>query len=580
MDRKQAAARLGGTRPPVDLCAELVIGDGRRCLDGVLRPGETLVGDTAWSNEETILRVGGRWDPNTRTWSSSEPETAVRYRMHRGQEPAARKFAAWLPRYVSQNFAGEPLAPGGRLFDIFLRGGRRGGKTHVAIVFVILFCLAKRDRIVHALSAIADTSVELQSGLAALIPPEWYGGKPRQRKNRPVEFAFVNGSVIRLLSGKSYRKQGRVDLGFLNEMQDGFPRETYDKIRAPIADTGGLIVGAFNPADDVESIWVDEIFHASQDGKITGAVGYQLAPRDNPLITHEALEAMRSSMDARAARRELDGEDVPVGDAVMHEWTESDHWIDPPPGWPDITAAFLAARGAPPAGAFVGMDFQRSPYMAARIYRVHRAPDGRECPWIVGEADVEGDEEALHLELVAKGADPATWPAVIDASAWWQDGAHTEGRTSDRVLRRLGWKHLLRPQVKSDRNPEIKIRMRNANRLLRSGTKVVLLHVARACVRTAEAFKKYPRIKGVPSRHSDFAHGVDAATYPLFRFFPPPSIVEVGALHRGVRGVSPRAAALAAREGATMNGRDLDRIDDAAARARTGRSPSGRDAGW
>lgn len=576
MDRRQSAAKLVGIAPTVDLCAELVVGDGRRCTDGKLRPGETLLGDTAWSNETTLIRVGGRWNPNAPApddgsqgyWSDDEPDTVVRYRLHRGQEPAARLFADWLRRYTTGDWVG--VGEGQRLFELLLRGGRRGGKTHAAGVFVVLLCVAMRRRIVHALSAINDTSVELIALLSSLMPAEWYGGKMRQRKNRPPEFVLANGSVIRMLSGKAYRKQGRADMALLNEMQDGFPIETYDKVRAPCADTGGLLLAAFNPADEADSLWVDEKFHAAMDGRIIGARAFQLIAKDNPLILHESLTAMASGMDARRKRRELDGEDVPIGDAVMIEWVAREHYVDPPSDWPDITAAFLAARGQPPASGFAGMDFQGSPFMSGRILRVYRSPTGLECPWVVGEADVEGDEHALSAALVKLGADPATWPAVIDASAWWQDGAHHEGRTSDRILRAAGWQHLLRPQAGSDRNPAVKIRIRNANRLLRSGTGVVLLRVATWCTRTAEAFTKYKRIRGEPARKSEHAHPVDATTYPLFRFFPP---VESGpgALVRAAAGETPRAQAMSAIE--------ADRARDGRG-PRVGRSRSGRDAGW
>lgn len=573
MDRRQSAGRLAGARPPVDLCAELVVGDARRCHDGVARPGEVLIGDVAWSNEETLLRAGGRWDPNLTApdgkpgdWSPDEAATVVRYRLHRGQEAAARLFAWWLPRYVR----GDRTPP--RLFDLFLRGGRRGGKTHVAGVFAVLFVVASRRRIVHAMSAINDTAVELQALLCALMPAAWYGGKVRQRKNQPPTFVLANGSRILMLSGGAYRKQGRADLVVMNEMQDGFPRETYDKARAPIADTGGLVVCAFNPADEADSLWVDELFHAALDGLVPGARAFYVVARDNPIVDHEALDAMRSNMDPRAARRELDGEDVPVGDAALHEWSARDHLLDPPPGWPDVTAAFLAERGHAGASGFVGMDFQATPYMSGRVFRVYRSPEGLLCPWVVGEVDVEGDEEALHRGLVELGADPATWPAVIDASGWWQDGAHHEGRTSDRVLRALGWRHLLRPQAGSDRNPAVKARIRNANRLLRSATGVVLLRVARRCARTAEAFQKLQLVRGEPARKSRHAHPIDATTYPLFRFFPPVA-AGTGALHRAPRGATDRAASMAPR------GRSG--ADAPLERARGGRgSPSGRDRGW
>lgn len=514
MDRRRIAAELAGVGGHVDMCAELVVGDVVRAQD------ESEV----WSNEETIIRVGGRWDLAAKKWSDDEPESVAVYRVHRGQEKAARWLAEWLRRYVTGDWSGRYR----RAFTALLRGGRRSGKTHLGDVFLILFSIAKKNRSVGAFSPIDKTGFELDEALQAMTPSEWY--ERTKEKDRPVTFAFHNGSAIRLFSGRAYRKSGKIDLGFVNEMQEQ-TRELYLKVLGATMDTGGLVLGAHNPADDVEGAWADELFQAAIRSMLPGAVandnidavGFDMTPKKNPLISAVALRSMRKNMTKQEAKRELDGLEVSFGNSVMFAWTAERNFIDPPPDYVDVTAEFLKKMLG--VGDPVGtcMDFQGTPFMSGRVMKVFRDPRGELHPWVIGEADVEGDEAALSRALVALklGVDPATTPAIIDASGFWQDGKHVADRTSEKTLRGCGWRYLFTPNKDSDRNPSVTERLKNGNRLLLNDLDESFLHVATACTATAEAFRKWHKVNGIPSRKSRHGHCVTAVTYFTYRLFPP-----------------------------------------------------------
>jgi hypothetical protein len=59
----------------------------------------------------------------------------------------------------------------------------------------------------------------------------------------------------------------------------------------------------------------------------------------------------------------------------------------------------------------------------------------------------------------------------MDASAWWQDGAHNKGKQSDRVLASRRWAHCFRPRFEKHadgtpyrNNPDIISGRRSATR--------------------------------------------------------------------------------------------------------------------
>lgn len=568
--------------------AELWIGDVRRARGNTPRPGETLYADELWSNLERVLAVGGRWQPGTPTdprgrwlWRAGDdkdhedrPRSVLKFRIHRGQEPAARWFAEWLRYYRmprEQRLA--VYAPALPTTTCLLRGGRRSGKTHLADVILALFCFEIEYSETDALSPIRDTSFELIGVLKKILHPSQY--RIEKPKDGPQTFVLANGSQIRIRSGRAYRKSGRCDLGFMNEAQQQ-PRSTMVEIGGATMDYHGLTLMAANPASEVCEAWIDDYFEACVRGDVDG-VAFEMNAKENPLITPEAIASMRKNMSRREGEREIDGKAVAFDDAVMHEWSD-DNWSDPPEAWTDITAAFLNERLRTPAPIVIGMDFQRTPHMSARALKIYKDKAGNVHPWVIGEWDVEGDEAALVRALEADDVDFDVVPVIADASGWWQDGEHRDGAQSDRALRAAGVKHLFRPAPQIKRNPRVTERMKNANRLLCNGEGLRALHVAKTCTNTAEAFRRYERNKfGEPSRRSRWAHAIDCVTYVLWRLFPPVATSARAALHRPEQGFTKRGTMMRPHH---IPGRADAFADDDVSASRRGRSASGRDVGW
>jgi hypothetical protein len=204
----------------------------------------------------------------------------------------------------------------------------------------------------------------------------------------------------------------------------------------------------------------------------------------------------RARIDGRGRRRE----DVPTRCARsvpadrrhrVPAWDDFENWRDPTPDLIDITADIARKKLKIDVLDLVGMDFQKTPAMVGMVIRVYRDPtDPTDTPmlWVVDEAFAdESDEDGLidHLESIPRyevgdGA-PGTRKreqcysgersaVVMDASGFYQDGAHTEGRTSDLHLRARRWS-LFRPQPPLEDgkpvldNPAIKERMKLGTRV-------------------------------------------------------------------------------------------------------------------
>jgi len=538
------------SRRYIDLAIVVRLGDVAKDKRGRMRPVP--------HTDEVLLRVGGVWDRRKKRWvppaALAKRPTKLRrlvFRFHRGQEKAARWFAEWLTRFKSNDW--EDCK---RAWSAMLIGGRRSGKTHIACAILVLFAVLKPGAIIWAISPTLETGDELDQALRDLLPREWYRRK-QAKTGRSTTFVLANGdrkwrggSRILLKSGVNPErlKAGRVDIAFLNEAQE-MSRRAYLKLRAPIADKGGIVILAANPPDKPIGRWIEKHYFGVKAGKIDG-VAFELDPRDNPFINFEALASMAKEVDEDEYARDVVGLFRPIGDLVFPGWSDLENIKDPTPELVDITVEVTRRQLAHSAGYLLGKDFQRIPAMVGVVHRVFRDPaTGDELLWVVDEAIVEDTDENGLLDVLeatpvwrmgdgapetrtheetyrgwkeADDKEPLHCAAVIDASGFFQDGDHTEGRTSDRQLRARRWTHLFKPQKDSDKNPAIIERMKTGRSLIKTQSGKRRLFVARHCVRTAEALRNYENKNGVPNRRSKWAHVVDAVTYVGYRLYGRP----------------------------------------------------------
>lgn len=539
--------------------------------------------------DEELVEVGGVWNRRTKRWEPGLSETLVVIRIPRGseQEPAARYVAEWLRRAA--------IGPRGvhwddfdRVWTLLLEGGRRGGKSYLSVVALVCFATMVPNALVWAVSPTNDETDELEGAIRSMLPGSWYtfrGGGG----NRASQFKLPNGSRILLISGHKPRslKRGRVDLVLYNEGQN-MSRSGWVQLRGAIGDTGGLVIIAANPPDTEIGRWIEElhekirarmerrkrsdvsILESKKEKQFRGVL-FKLTQATNPFVEHEALEDMASEVDDLTYRREVLGEFVPIGDIVMHAWSDAESVRDPEPRLIDVTARETKRELGRAAGYVVGMDFQKTPHMCATIYKLFTDPESEDpteiVPWAVDEVVVEDaneDDLVNALEALPRyrhGAernpddcyhgkergsyDPASrfndsqvdhCAIVMDASGFWQDGEHSKTKHSDQRLRERGWIWLYPPQRESDKNPDVKDRCNTANARLKgadardaSGAIVKpgrrRMFVASNCLRVIRAMRSWPNNKlGFPDKGSIFSHVCDATTYPIHRFFARPNL--------------------------------------------------------
>lgn len=506
--------------------------------------------------DEVLTTVGGRWDRKKKRWSDHLAAECLDLRFHRGQEPAIRWLVDWLQRFTSNNWKGTK-----RAWSAMLIGGRRSGKTHVCCALMVIFGVLYARARLWALSPTLETGDELQENFKAMLPKGWYQFEPAGA-GRAAVFVFANRTRLLLRSAiKPARlKAGRVDIALLNEAQE-LEEAAYIKIRAAVADRGGIVLIAANPPDSKKGRWVERHYVKAKKAEIA-AVVFQLDPRNNPFIAYEALASMADEADEKTYQRDVLGLFPPIGDVVFHAWDDFENWRDPAPEFVDITAELVGSKLQVFVPDIVGEDFQKMPAMVGIVLRVYRDPaDPSATPmlWVVDEAiPAESDEdglcdalEAMPRYQIGDGA-PDTRKreehysgekaaVVMDASGFYQDGAHTKGRTSELQLRARRWTKLFRPQPPLPDgkpvldNPEIRERMKLGNALLKASSGRRRLFVAKHCKRTAEALREYENNQfGEPDRRSKHAHVVDGVTYPAYRLFGRPRVAKAKLEYRSV----------------------------------------------
>jgi hypothetical protein len=529
--------------------------------------------------EEEILRVGGRWDRRDKKWSGDAKSGFV-IRIPRGsdQEQPAR----WLAEWFRRNARGRDGAhwdipteiPGKRVSVTFRRvwtlmlvGGRRGGKSHLAVVSLVLMAVMVPRSIVWAISPTQEETDELEVAVRSLLPRRWYTTR-QAGAGKSLQFKLANGSRLLFLSGHKPRslKRGRCDLAVLNEAQNMY-EATWRQLRGAIADKAGLCILPCNPPDAEIGRWIERVYEEIRGQKIE-AEAFHLTARDNPFVSMKALESMRREVDDITAAKEIDGKmGVPIGDVVLHSWSP-ESIRDVPANFVDITAEVTKRHLGRAAGYVIGMDFQMQPHEAAAAIKFFKDPDDptEVIPWVVDCFQVEDADENQLLDAIEHterwtpagrvdgecyrgwtedGDDPEApvlAVVVMDASAWWQDSAHHQGKRSDRILASRRWTFCYRPQKDSDRNPQISERVKTTNARLKTadlpdGTPGRRrMFSCTHCVEVNRALAQWEnnKITKQPNRRSPFAHMADAVSYVVYRFFGVPKVKGSGKEYRSV----------------------------------------------
>lgn len=484
---------------------------------------------------ELLLAVGGRWDrlaADGRGDYVSDADSARVISMHVGQIDAVTFFAWWLDRHLLGDVSPEDM-----VFDIIASGGRRGGKTAFSMTVAVAYAVACPGSIVWIVCPSEESGFnEPTDYLNSIMPASWYYhlGDPA------FIWVLANGSTIQLKSGHTpgLLKQGRADFIVINEGQR-IPPQSYDTLSASIVDIGGCIVTAANPPDvGDKGTWVAGLITETERGDRKYARHFFFDPRRNPHIVQAALAALAEKYDEHTFNIQVLGMVLLPPDSVLHAWDRRSNEEPAPDPSLDCTREFTLYHEGRSYDDIVGVDVQNFPWIAAvrmRAYRNPKAPldMSRARLWGVGEAFVaKGDEvdtcKILRNELLL---DPERTLVIMDASCRWQQQKRNEndqrtnyrGKGSMDMFIGEGFRHVVPPDRESDANPNILERVRAANARIgnKAGDRLALVD-PRRCPQTAKSIRHWRRSKttGMPSRTSQHAHGGDAITYILWRFFP------------------------------------------------------------
>jgi hypothetical protein len=491
-------------------------------LSGAEREIDLQIDLREWDGITSILRAGGRWDCQERRWIG-EGRTQAVWRVQPAEYEAAYWFADWFRAYAR----GERHAEFPDVYTLLLEGGRGAGKTDFGVRAVALMAVGMADRICWDISPVIDEAEELERVMNQVLSPTWY-----QWLKSEQTWRLWNGSEIQLLSGyiPSSLKRGRVDMWLMNEGQR-FSKAAYMMARPRLADTSGLGIITANPPREQKGFWITEFHDAAQAGALPGIHLIEFDNTKNPTLDMRALEILRDEFGEDDYDREVRGIFVPIGDRVFYAWSPSmAHGnIRPAPQIGNITRAVTRRHFGREFDHVIGMDFQRSPYMAAAVSEFFSNPRDAEDPlqWLTDEAAVAGTEDDLIDELESKGYDPNRTALVVDASARWQTGSHKEtehGKGSWDILRSRGWKFIFPPDRKMKKNPLIIERVQATNARMcsarNSRNPYRRLYSVPENRQTNRALKEWDNRSGVPYRRSKHAHLCDAVSYTVWRIFP------------------------------------------------------------
>jgi hypothetical protein len=297
-----------------------------------------------------------------------------------------------------------------------------------------------------------------------------------------------------------------------------------------------LIITAANPPDvGDKGEWVADLAVGADRGDLLHARYFFFDPLLNPHINQTALRALAAKMDSHTFDVQVRGMFLMKPDVVLHSWSRQQN-ERPVPTLGECTAEFIE-HFEKRAGRtdIIGVDPQKFPWVAGVRFRVFRNPLSSRMEdaflWGVGESFIEkGDEIACAKKFRRSGVDPHTTLTVMDASGEWQQGERSEekqradfkGTGSFDMWRSVGFDWIVKPDPEMEKNPEIKDRARAANARIGSadGQRHVFLD-PKLCPTMCESIPKWKTMpNGLPSRSSKHAHGGDALTYVIWRFFP------------------------------------------------------------
>jgi hypothetical protein len=511
---------------------------------------------------EPLLVVGGRWDRMENRYAD-EASSAVQVMLHRGQADAMRWFVEWIEKHMAvrrlrseegltaEQAVREVWEDEEPVISTLLYGGRRGGKSFIACVFVGIVAVAIPGARIVCVSPEQDHTNEIREVLEeVLLAREW-----RDFKEATHTFRLVNGSVIELHTGnKRNMKIGKIDFALTNEGQETNSLISQD-ISGNLIDVAGLQIVTANPPRSTLGAWVKTWHKGITDGHRPESRQFFLNPQRNPHVSQLVLSQQRRGLGELRYRREVLGDmSTPYVDVVFDAYSDSVNLLPfLPVGWRDVTYRVTAKWFGGGVKQIVGTDFDKRAgcsWSSMRFYLRHDDAALEDAVLVIERCDVGIKDEKVMARRLHEVVDKFDFPMfrpddtiiVGDASGEWQstkrDHTNPKKITSFEHLEQEGW-NVIKPDEDKAGNPKAMDRFDLANGLLRQTEDAEpVIYVLRDALEVVESLRAYPSKNGRPARTSEHAHPADTWTYVAWRrwgaYYMPDEDREMVAGYHGV----------------------------------------------
>ena len=479
---------------------------------------------------DVLLRAGGVWDSQRRTWRLDEqgarvPAAApVVVDLQESQVDAAVWFAERLAAFRARRV--HPHAAG-LCFD-----DRRGGKTFICTVLIlcaIVDCptidgLALETWLVTQTQAARD---EIEVILRAVIPPDWY-----QFREQPKRvFTFLHGPKLHCKTTDDVEslRVGRCDFALFNEAAL-LPEAAYDIVGRSLQDKRGAMLLTTNRPKRRRGNWVTRVWESAErdarEGIEPAVKLLRVPPSKNAAVDQAAksviLRALAYARDPDEADATDEGLIAEVGETVCSPMWDDAKCIRPlPTDLEDVTEEVTKLLHGRPFGLVVGADFQTE--CAGSAFKL-LAPGGdlsRVQLWATDSWFLAGggDEDDLIDVMESAGILPGSALVVGDCSGGWQRGSHGYGPVSFATFQRRGWTITGVTKKKTDKgqfpkNPDVPQSTQRLRKLIAEGrlfctpaARILSLSL-RKCEARRDAFGNVR-----PKANTKYSHNLDTARY-------------------------------------------------------------------
>lgn len=546
--------------------------------------------------QRVLLSAGGRWDRLLRRFSEGQPSPVLRecdlvellphevaalcpphvFIVTDSQVDYVLAFGDWLWAFLHDK-------PRPTALDV-LAGNRRGGKTFIMIACVLAAALAcpitrRGGKDIGFLGwfvvATYPEQREIHEDLAEVLrrrgdsgpdPSTWFTYRAKDNLYTSIAGATL---VLKSANDPESLKQGRVDIVGINESQkvDG---DAAIHTAGNNIDLGGLTILAANPPRKVKGAWMLDIKAAWEKGRNRDPEDGQevirwfwINPEGNPHVSQAGrrkFKFLAAIINPKLGAADADNEWNQINDVVCPKWGYDLVLEEIPGNWENVTGEVIRAMGLrdyirrPETFiSFGGLDFNKSPHMAAVRWEAFRDPTARDPQKVIfvaiaeltsnPESDKGHTEKEFIGELWERGWRPEEVFFIGDPSGQWQSSEHrkrggvkqghssfdlfrspTEVEINGQVVQVPAW-DIFAPttwRLKESlwyAHPRKLESIDDMNELMRTRR----LRVLSSCPALIEAFAKCSTKNHGPN--SEHWHIFDAARYPI---------------HRALNGIEPK----------------------------------------